>query len=59
MWVGIPIAAALGLDPVKDRKRILTILATWIQNEMFVVVSGMGDDRHATSFVEVGKRANG
>ena len=58
MWVGIPIAAALGLDPVKDRKRILTILATWIQNEMFVVVSGKGENRHETSFVEVGKRAD-
>ena len=46
MWVGKPIAAALGLDPVKDRKRILTILSTWIENEMFVVVSGKGDDRH-------------
>ena len=59
MWVGKPIAAALGLDPVRDRKRILTILSTWIENEMFVVVSGMGDDRHPTSFVEVGKRADG
>ena len=59
MWVGKPIAAALGLDPVRDRKRILTILSTWIENEMFVVVSGKGDDRHQTSFVEVGKRADG
>ena len=59
MWVGKPIATALGLDPVRDRKRILTILSTWIENEMFVVVSGIGDDRHPTSFVEVGKRADG
>ena len=59
MWVGMPIATALGLDPVRDRKRILTILSTWIENEMFVVVSGIGDDRHPTSFVEVGKRADG
>ena len=58
MWVGMPIAAALGLDPVKDRKRIITILNTWIENEMFVVVNGKGRGRHDTSFVEVGKRAD-
>lgn len=58
MWVGMPIAAALGLDPVKDRKRIITILNTWIENEMFVVVNGKGRGRHDTAFVEVGKRAD-
>jgi hypothetical protein len=59
MWVGKPIANALGLDPVKDRKRVIAILNTWIDNDMFVVVNGKGDDRHETSFVEVGKRAEG
>jgi hypothetical protein len=58
MWVGKPIAAALGLDPVTDRKRIISILKTWIENEMFVVVEGKKGNRStATSFVEVGKRA--
>lgn len=57
-WVGKPIAQALGLDPVKDRKRIITILDIWIENEMFVVVEGKGEDRKTTSFVEVGKRAD-
>jgi hypothetical protein len=58
MWVGKPIAKALGLDPVKDRKRVIAILNTWIGNDMFVVVNGKGDNRHETSFVEVGKRAD-
>ena len=34
-WVGLPIAAALGLDPVAHRGRIKTLLATWIKNDMF------------------------
>jgi hypothetical protein len=42
MWVGKPIAKALGLDAVKDRKRIIAILNTWISNDMFVVVDGKG-----------------
>jgi AAA domain len=58
MWVGKPIAKVLGLDLVKDRKRIITILKTWIDNDMFVVVNGKGGDRHDTSFVEIGKRAD-
>ena len=32
--------------------------ATWIKNEMFVVVNGKGRGRHDTAFVEVGKRAD-
>jgi hypothetical protein len=57
-WVGKPIAKALGLDPIKDRKRIITILNAWIENEMFVVVQDKGDDRHPTNFVKVGKKAD-
>jgi hypothetical protein len=60
MWVGKPIATALGLDPAdkSHRRKVTALLNTWIENGMFVVVPGTGNDRHGTSFIEVGKWAD-
>jgi hypothetical protein len=60
MWVGKPIAKALHLDPNKeaDRKKVAALLATWIENGMFVVVEGLDAARRPKQFVEVGRWAN-
>jgi hypothetical protein len=59
-WIGKPIAKALKLDAYKDsdRKRIKSLLKTWIRNGMFVVVTGAGRGRHKVQFVEVGTWAD-
>ncbi|WP_409188909.1 AAA family ATPase [Bradyrhizobium sp. RDM4] len=59
-WVGKPIASALKLNvrAEADRQKIRTMLGKWIENGMFVAVKGKGDDRHPTTFVEVGTWAN-
>jgi hypothetical protein len=59
-WVGKPIAKALKLNikDKADRQKIKTLLKTWIDTGMFVEVEGLGDDRHAVMFVEVGTWAN-
>lgn len=60
MWVGKPIAKALGLNIAKDgdRQKVRAVLAKWISTGMFVVVDGQGSDRHPAQFVEVGTWAN-
>jgi hypothetical protein len=59
-WVGKPIAKALNLNLQKaaDRVKVRALLATWIENGMFVEVVGEGRARHKTTFVEVGKWAS-
>jgi hypothetical protein len=59
MWVGKPIAKALGIDITDKagRTKVRALLATWTKNRMFVVIGGKTDDRHKTQFVEVGERA--
>jgi hypothetical protein len=60
MWVGKPIAKALGLNlnDDMDRKKIRTLLATWISTGAFVVIEREGRDRHKVQVVEVGEWAN-
>ncbi|MCJ2069669.1 AAA family ATPase [Methylobacterium sp. J-030] len=55
-WVGKPIARALGLDAgdKAHREKIKRLLKIWIENGMFVVVSGTNEKGRPTPFVEVG-----
>jgi AAA domain len=59
-WVGKPIAKALKLDAYKDsdKKKIKSLLKTWMKNGMFVVVDGKDKQRHPRQFVEVGTWAD-
>jgi hypothetical protein len=59
MWVGKPIAKALGIDITDKagRTKVRSLLDTWTKNGMFAVISGKTDDRHKTQFVEVGEWA--
>jgi hypothetical protein len=59
-WVGIPIAAALNLDP-KDKAhaaKIKGVLKVWISTGMFKEVEGMDEKSKPRPFIEVGKWAN-
>lgn len=58
-WVGRPIAQALKLNPddKADREKIRRLLRVWIDNGMFVVVSGTNEKGRQTPFVEVGEAA--
>jgi hypothetical protein len=59
-WVGIPIAAALKLDPEDkaNKAKIKGALKVWMANGMFVEVEGQDEKRMPRTFVEVGKWAN-
>jgi hypothetical protein len=60
-WVGRPIAAALKLNPdnKRDKRKITSMLKTWIENGMFVRVPGKDPKRRVNKmFVEVGQWAN-
>ena len=60
-WVGKPIAAALKLDPTNKAhsKKIAGLLKVWIENGMFVRVTGRDPKRRdERTFVEVGEWAN-
>lgn len=59
-WVGKPIAEALKLNIKRttERRKVMGLLKTWLEKEMFVVVEAMGPDRHPTQYVEVGKWAD-
>ena len=35
-WAGLLVAEVLDLDPEKDRRRILTLLKTWVKNGALV-----------------------
>lgn len=64
-WAGHAVATAMGLDisskklkAKADRAKIVSLLKTWIENGMFVIVEGK-DERHETrSYIEVGKPAD-
>jgi hypothetical protein len=58
-WVGKPIARALKLDAgdKAHREKIKRLLKIWIENGMFVVVSGTNEKGRPTPFVEVGQWA--
>jgi hypothetical protein len=58
MWVGVPIARALNLNVKTDRKKILSLLRTWLATGMFVEVVRKAGNRHKKRFVEVGQWAN-
>jgi hypothetical protein len=57
-WAGIPIAKVLDLDVGQYRKRVAKILKEWIENEAFVVVEKLDEQRRPRKFVEVGKWAS-
>jgi hypothetical protein len=59
-WVGIPIAAALGLDP-KDRAhaaKIKGIIKIWLSTYMLKEVEGQDEKRNPRTFIEVDRWAN-
>ncbi|SDG35386.1 plasmid and phage replicative helicase [Bradyrhizobium sp. Rc2d] len=60
MWVGKPIAKALGLNVRKgaDREKVKRLLKTWTENGMFEHVERKDTDRHSYVFVEVGQWAD-
>ena len=59
-WAGIAVARVLNLDPTNKahRAKIASLLKTWIENGMFVVVEGMDAKREKRNFIEVGEPAN-
>ena len=59
-WVGKPIAKALKLDIHKDgdKKKVRSLLKTWMKTGMFVEVGGQGRGRHKVQIVEVGTWAD-
>jgi hypothetical protein len=59
-WIGKAVAEVLKLDPTNEaaRTKIRSLLKTWIEKGMFVVVEGVDDKREKRSFVEVGELAN-
>jgi AAA domain len=60
-WVGIPAAEAVRLDlsDPHERKRVLTLVKTWIENRWLKTVTREDETRHERVFVEVGNRADG
>jgi AAA domain len=56
-WVGVPIAEALGLDVGNKAHvaRIKTLLKTWINDGIFVVVKGKDEKRNLRQFVELAR----
>jgi hypothetical protein len=59
-WVGIPIAAALGLDR-KDKahaNKIKEVLKIWLSTGMFKEVDGKDEKSNLRTFIEVDKWAN-
>lgn len=54
-WVGIPIAAALMMDPEdrKDRKRITVMIKEWVKNGLLEVVEDLDEKRMPKKFVVV------
>ena len=59
-WVGIPIAAALKLDP-KDKAHAAKIkgaLKVWLSTGMFRELEGLDEKSMPREFIEVGKWAN-
>jgi hypothetical protein len=58
-WVGKPIARALRLDPANKAhaRKIAALLKVWIENGMFVRVTGRDAKRMEKTFVEVGQWA--
>ena len=60
-WVGIAVAKALNLDPNKkvSRKKINTLVKTWITNGMLVRVTRKDPNRRdKRTFIEVGQWAS-
>ena len=57
MWAGYAIAQALGLDASSksDRHRVSKLLAVWIANGAFKIVTSKGRSRHDVAFIEVAR----
>jgi AAA domain len=58
-WVGIAVAKVLKLDP-KDKAakaKIRALMKTWIENEMFAVVTGFDKNGDERPYIEVGRPA--
>lgn len=58
IWVGYPIAGALGLDLQKDVDKKLTkeIIKDWLAKGWLKITPKQDNSRHMTPFVEVGNR---
>jgi hypothetical protein len=57
-WVGLVIAKVLDLPLDTNRKRIAKIFGEWVENEAFVIVEKLNEDRKPRKFVKVGKEAH-
>ena len=56
-WAGHTIAATLGLDPTKDRKKLRRIIETWLRNSALVKTTGETANRKQVPVLEVGEWA--
>jgi hypothetical protein len=57
-WAGEAVANVMGWDPAKDRKRIISVIKTWVQNGALKVVQRTNEHREMKPFVEVGQWQN-
>ena len=59
-WAGHAVATVIGLDATNkaNKAKITSLLKTWIENGMLVVVDAMDDSRRTRSFIEVGTSAD-
>jgi len=57
-WVGYAVAAATGLDPVKDKGRIAKMLGVWIANGALAIENKPDARRKLKPFVVVGQWAD-
>jgi hypothetical protein len=53
-WISLPIADRLGLDPEDDRKKINTILKSWIEDGVLAVGTRKDEKRRGREFVVAG-----
>jgi hypothetical protein len=56
-WVGCIVADVLGIDVIKNRKRIKRIIAGWLQSGAFVKGEAYGPQRRKVPVLEVGEWA--
>ena len=59
-WVGIPVAKVLKLDSEDKaaKAKIRGLMKTWIENGMFVVVTGLDKNGDERPYIEVGRPAS-
>lgn len=53
-WAGRAVASVLGLDHVRDRKRLMHLIRVWIENDTLRVVEREATHRKMRKFIEIG-----